>query len=43
MLKELAGGKWIMAAGTGMHYQGMPVSAAAQQAQLSSRQAILCF
>ena len=42
MLEELACGEGILAAGTGMHYQGMPVSAAALQAQKSSR-VLLCL
>ncbi len=37
VLEELACGEGILAAGTGMHYQGMHVSAAALQARKSSR------
>ncbi len=41
MLEELACGDRILAAGTGMNYQGMPVSAAALQAQRSRGAALL--
>ena len=41
MLEELACGEGILAAGTGMHYQGMPVSAAALQAQKPRGAALL--
>ena len=43
MLQELACGEGILAAGAGMNNQGMPVSAAALQAQNSSREAVLCL
>ncbi len=43
MLEELACGEGILAAGTGMHYQRMPVCGAALQAQNSSTEALLCL